>query len=166
VQPTYITVYSTNLINDGHAELSGFVVERTAKRMKQFFQEQMNAAGLDITIDQWVLLQQLDQADGRSQLELARATFKDAPTVTRIVDLLCRKGLTRRLTDPNDRRRFRVELTEQGREKIRQALPTIRAARVRAWQGLSQEEVDRLAHILNKVFDNLRPSEKEQAFTK
>ena len=37
--------------------LPGFVLERTAKRMKQFFQQQLAAAEAGITIDQWVILQ-------------------------------------------------------------------------------------------------------------
>jgi len=143
-------------IKDRKSEISGFILERTAKRMKQFFQQRLAAAEADITIDQWVLLQELDKHDGQSQLELARATFKDAPTVTRIIDLLCKKGLTRRTPDCEDRRRFRIELTDAGREKIRQVLPLVKSFRQEAWQGLSEAEVDQLVITLNKLFDNLQ----------
>ena len=73
---------------DKKAEQSGFILERTAKRMKQHIQQQLAAAAADITVDQWILMQELEKTPGVSQLELARATFKDAPTVTRIIDLL------------------------------------------------------------------------------
>lgn len=143
-------------LSDRKAEVPGFLLERTAKRLKQFFQEQLAAAGADITIDQWVILQELDGSGGRSQQDLALATFKDAPTVTRIIDLLCKKGLTCRLPDEEDRRRFRVELTAEGREKIDRTMPLIRDCRRQVWQVLSEEEVDRLAGMLNRVFDHLK----------
>jgi DNA-binding MarR family transcriptional regulator len=146
---------------DASTELPGFILERTAKRMKQFFQQQLAAAEAGITIDQWVILQVLDRQEGLSQLEIARATYKDAPTVTRIIDLLCQKELTRRLPDPADRRRFNIQLTPAGRDKIEAVLPVIQAARRQAWQGLPAAELGRLADILNAVFDNLGPSADE-----
>lgn len=146
---------------DKKSESSGFILERTAKRLKQFFQQQLTAADTGITIDQWVVLQVLDRQEGLSQLEIARETYKDAPTVTRIIDLLCRKGLTRRITDPADRRRFRIQLTDEGRRKIESILPIIRDARRQAWQGIEDKEIDRLVDVLNNVFDNLSPEDNQ-----
>lgn len=140
---------------DKRSESSGFILERTAKRLKQFFQQQLTAADTGITIDQWVVLQVLDRQEGLSQLEIARETYKDAPTITRIIDLLCRKGLTQRVTDPADRRRFKIQLTDEGRRKIAATLPIIRDARRQAWQGIENAEIDRLVDVLNSVFDNL-----------
>lgn len=124
--------------------------------MKQYFQRKLTLAGAEITVDQWVVLQQLEREKGLSQLDIARSTFKDAPTITRIIDLLCKKGLTQRSPDPEDRRRFRVELTPAGRRKIEKVLPVVKNFRREAWQGLSDVEVDRLVATLNKIFDNLQ----------
>ena len=140
---------------DKQSKASGFILERTAKRLKQHFQRALQTAEAGITIDQWVILQELDREDGLSQLELARAVFKDPPTVTRIIDLLCDKGLTRRVADPADRRRFRIQLTQGGRRKIREVLPIIQRARSQAWKGLSNGDIDQLMQTLNTVFDNL-----------
>ncbi len=137
------------------SEVSGFILERTAKRMKQFFQQKLTAAETDITIDQWVVLQTLEEKDGLSQLEIATATFKDAPTVTRIIDLLCKKELTRREPDTNDRRRFNIRLTRAGHEKIAAVMPIIREAREQAWSGLDEAEMEHLIKILNQVFSNI-----------
>ena len=143
-------------------DMPGFTLERTAKRMKQFFQQTLATAGTDITIDQWVVLQVLNQQDGLSQLGIARATYKDAPTITRIIDLLCRKGLTERVMDTDDRRRFRIQLTPAGRQKIAEVLPIIHNARRKAWKGLDDGEIDALMAKLNRVFDNLSPQPEGQ----
>lgn len=140
----------------GAADLPGFVLERASRRMKQYFQEQLQKAGCGITIDQWVVLQELEKQDGLSQLEIAKATFKDAPTVTRIIDLLCEKGLTRRSTDPEDRRRFQIELTDAGRARIAEALPVIEQARRKTWQGFDEQKLENLMEMLNEVFENLK----------
>lgn len=140
----------------GAADLPGFVLERASRRMKQYFQEQLQKAGCGITIDQWVVLQELEKQDGLSQLEIAKATFKDAPTVTRIIDLLCEKGLTSRITDPEDRRRFQIELTDVGRTRIAEALPVIEQARRKTWQGFDEQKLEKLMEMLNEVFENLK----------
>ena len=140
---------------DKKSEISGFILERTAKRMKQYFQQCLAGAEAGITIDQWVVLQELDKQDGLSQLEIAKATFKDAPTITRIIDLLCQKGLTERVVDTEDRRRFKIHLTEEGNSRIKQVLPIIRKARSDAWEGMRDEQIDQLVFLLNKVLDNL-----------
>lgn len=137
------------------SEVSGFVLERTAKRIKQYFQQQLAAADTGVTIDQWVVLQVLDKQDGASQLDIAKATFKDAPTITRIIDLLCKKELTYRSSDPKDRRRFQIFLTPAGKEKIAEVLPIIKAARDAAWAGLSDESIGQMVKVLDAVFDNL-----------
>lgn len=140
---------------DKRTRTSGFIMERTTKRMKQYFQRILAEADAGITVDQWVILQQLSQQDGRSQLELARATFKDAPTVTRIIDLLSQKKLVERTPDPADRRRFRIRLTTMGKEKINAVLPLVINFRQAAWAGLSDQQIDQLVDTLNIIFDNL-----------
>ncbi len=140
----------------GAADLPGFVLERASKRMKQYFQEQLVKSGCGITIDQWVILQELNERDGLSQLEIAQATFKDAPTVTRIIDLLCEKDLTKRTVDADDRRKFRIELTKKGRQKIAEALPIIEQAREKTWQGFDEQKLETLMQMLNEVFENLK----------
>lgn len=137
------------------SELSGFILERSAKRMKQYFQQCLSSANAGITIDQWVVLSVLDKQDGISQLAIAKATYKDAPTITRIIDLLCKKELIQRVTNKQDRRRFDIQLTQKGRDKIEQILPIIQDARRQAWKGLKDEEIDQLVSSLNMVFNNL-----------
>lgn len=142
-------------IPDRKSAVSGFALERTAKRMKQYFQQVLAEADTGVTVDQWVILQQLERHDGRSQHELAVATFKDPPTVTRIIDLLCAKGLTRRVSDPDDRRRYRIHLTTRGRRRIGEILPLVRDFRRQAWRGLADDTVDQLVDTLDRIFDNL-----------
>ncbi len=136
-------------------EISGFIIERTAKRMKQSFKSILKEKDAGITVDQWVVLQELKKEDGLSQFEIAIRTYKDAPTVTRIIDLLCKKQLLERLPDPKDRRKFKIFLTKAGKAKIKEILPLVESFRKEAWNGLSDKEMNQLSTILNTIFKNL-----------
>ncbi len=135
----------------------GFLIERTIKRIRQAFQKQLNANDADITVDQWVILDKLQKHDGLSQNEIADSTFKDAPTVTRIIDLLCKKGLTLRKMDENDRRRFKIYLTEEGHERIRKVMPVVTDLRRQGWQSLTDEDYTTLIRILDTIYKNYEP---------
>lgn len=141
---------------DWKADTSGFVLERTARKMKQFVQERLTQAGAGITVDQWLVLQELDRSDGQSQLDIAKATYKDPPTMTRILDILVDKNLVHRAADANDRRRFSILLTQEGRHKIEEVLPLIRSARREAWGGLDEFEMAELTRMLDAVFQHLQ----------
>lgn len=133
----------------------GFRIERTAKIIKQVMQRRFNAHHFDLTVDQWVLLDCLRQENGQSQNQLAERTFKDAPTVTRIIDLLCKKELIERRGDPNDRRRFKIYLTDTGQLKIKKVLPVVIELRKKGIEQLPRKDYDDLIRILDTIFENI-----------
>ena len=96
-----------------------FLLDRTARRVKQYAQRRFKELGFNITVDQWLVLRHLYDHDDLNQKELAELIFKDTPTLTRIIDLLCDKGLTKRRLHPDDRRSFNVCLTTPGADKSR-----------------------------------------------
>jgi DNA-binding MarR family transcriptional regulator len=133
----------------------GFIIERTTKRIRQNLQRRFNAHHFGVTVDQWVVLDCIMQNRSISQNEIADRTFKDAPTVTRIIDQLCKKGLTNRLIDENDRRRFIIELTPKGHKKVNQMLPVVIEMRRDGWKGLDVSDYQRLMYIMSTIFNNL-----------
>ena len=137
------------------SDIPGFILERTAKRMKQACAQALREANITLTVDQWVLLQALDKEDGLNQFELAERTYKHAPTVTRIVDTLTTKGLLQRKTDPEDRRRYNVCLTKAGKKEINRIFPVVKAFREKCWEGMSDRDLKKMIHLLNQIFDNL-----------
>ncbi|MEM6764682.1 MAG: MarR family winged helix-turn-helix transcriptional regulator [Bacteroidota bacterium] len=132
----------------------GFYIERTAKRIKQHMQRKFTAANFGITVDQWVILDVLSSFDGLSQFEIAEKTYKDAPTVTRIIDLLCKKGYTKREIDGKDRRRFKIFLTPTGKKKISEVLPVVKSCREIGWEKLTETDYSHLLRIMDTIFGN------------
>jgi len=132
-----------------------FKIDTTIKKIRTALQRQFNDAGFDLTVDQWVVIDHLFRNPGISQNTLADMTTKDAPTVTRIIDLLAQKGLAeRRLTD-NDRRKFLVYLTEAGEAKYHEVLPIVSAMRRKGWGDLSEADYQHFIRIMDSIYQNV-----------
>ncbi len=132
-----------------------FLLDRTAPRVKQYAQRKFTELEFNITVDQWLVLKHLYENDEMKQNELAEILFKDNPTLTRIIDLLCEKGLTIRKQHPADRRSFQVTLTRQGKNRVEQMRPRIEKIRLKAWEGLSREDFKHFQRILDTIYRNL-----------
>ncbi|MFD1769034.1 MarR family winged helix-turn-helix transcriptional regulator [Sphingobacterium suaedae] len=132
-----------------------FLLDRTARRVKQFAQTSFAQKAFDLTIDQWGILKILYQEDPMTHKELAEKSGKDQPTLTRIIDLLIRKELAQRVGHPQDRRSLQIRLTKIGKLKVEQLTPEIAEIRMQAWKNLSDEDFAHFTRILNTIYDNL-----------
>lgn len=137
------------------------LLDRTARSVKQYAQKRFKDLGFNITVDQWLVLRQLYDNVTLNQKEISETVFKDTPTVTRIIDLLCEKGLTERRIHSEDRRCFHVFLTDRGREKVAQIRPQVRSIRLKAWEGLTEKDFEDFQRILNAINVNLSKEGKE-----
>ncbi len=132
----------------------GTYLDRTARSVKQAYLKVFQQLGVDITTEQWVLLMNLYEKDGQSQTELANDSFKNAPTVSRIIDLLVKKELVERRVDREDRRRFHIFLSPAGKETVEKVFPSVIALRKKGWNGLSSDDYQTFMRIMDQVFDN------------
>jgi DNA-binding MarR family transcriptional regulator len=132
-----------------------FLLDRTARKVKQYAQQKFNQMDYDITVDQWLVLKNLAENELLSQTELAQLVFKDHPTLTRIIDILSKKGFVERIPHPQDRRSFQLHLTNQGSEKVNSLKPDVAQIREKAWENLDKKDFDEFKRILNTIYSNL-----------
>lgn len=132
-----------------------YLLDRTARKVKQYAQRRFNAENYDITVDQWLILKNLNSQNDLNQSQLAEITGKDHPTLTRIIDLLCRKGLTERKIHPSDRRAFNIYLTDLGKDRVVEWSPKMSEIRMKAWENLTEEDYLNLKRILDTIYNNL-----------
>jgi DNA-binding MarR family transcriptional regulator len=132
-----------------------FLLDRTARRVKQYAQRKFKLGNFDITVDQWLVLKNLSENGIMSQTELAVLVFKDHPTLTRIIDLLSKKGYVERHPHPSDRRSFQIHLTAQGNDKVTELKPQIADIREKAWENLTESDFAEFKRILNTIYFNL-----------
>jgi len=119
-------------------------------------QRNLKEAGLNITSEQWSIMYNLWVEEGLTQQELAVRTFRDKPSVTRLINNLERVNLVIRVNDKNDRRSNLIYLTKIGRkmkdEGMKQAKNTIE----QALGSLADDQIALSNTILHRVLFNLK----------
>lgn len=100
--------------------------------------------------EHWQVLRLLEDGQGRSMGSLSQSVGLPATTTTRVVDLLATNTLVYRGSDPLDRRRVLVYLSDTGRRTLRHIQAEI-DDRAPALAELSADERRALAALVGKL---------------
>jgi DNA-binding MarR family transcriptional regulator len=112
------------------------------------------ANGIDISPEQWTVLLYLWEKDGVTQQELCNATYKDKPSMTRLINNMEHRDLVRRDANDNDKRVNLIHLTEKGKGlEVRMRIITSRTLK-NAFNGIANEDIDTCQKVLRQIFEN------------
>lgn len=131
----------------------GRLIGLARRRLKQAVGRRVSPYGLS-SQQFWVLVH-LDRADAPALSEVCDALRIDAPTASRIVGALTRRGFVRAVPDPADRRRARLRLTAGGRAMARELQTLAAHFRAAVERDLTRRESAELRRLLNKVITGL-----------
>ena len=131
-----------------------YSLESASKTYRRFAQARLHEAGVDITVDQWLVVKTIHESPDITLQKVGVAVFKDFASITRIVQLLERNGLLRRKPHPTDGRRSKLVLTRRGETVIRTVEPIAQAYRRRALEGIDAREVAELRGLLKRIVEN------------
>ncbi|NNF32907.1 MAG: MarR family transcriptional regulator [Saprospiraceae bacterium] len=134
----------------------GFLLESTTRIVKLCFNKAFNQLDVDITPEQWVVLDTLMERGPLSQVDISEIIFKDAPTVSRLIDQLERKGFLNRLPSETDRRATIIRITKEGKNLVDHCINEVRQLRELTWKDLSEEDYLHFTRIINQVFNNMQ----------
>ena len=95
----------------------------------------------------------IDQASGMTAGELARAAGLTTGAVTAVVDRLEAAGLARRVPDPADRRRVRIEVTERVWEVHAPLIVPMLEEGAAILDDFTGEELERFTEFLQRVIE-------------
>ena len=133
----------------------GMLIGQVHRLSTKRFVQNSHTHGLEISLDQWLVLGPVWKNDGISQKDISEYCGKDKTSVTKIIDTLEKKNLVVRVTDQLDHRVKRVVLSQKGRELFLSALPVMAQTRDELRSGISDKEIEALKNILNKIHKNL-----------
>lgn len=133
-----------------------YTLEKSIKVYRQFAQRNIFNQGMDITIDQWLILQTIDQHDDITRDQIAEKVFKDSASVTRIIDLLIEKGYVKKENHTEDSRRFCWGTTGGGKIILKKIGKTVNQNRSTALKGLSHDKIKQLKNTLESIIDNCK----------
>ena len=89
-----------------------------------------------------------------TQTAIAENVFKDNASVTRMINILVKNKFLDRKIDPNNRRRFLLNVTDLGMKELTDMHSVIENYRAKALKGISKEEVIVLQNLMDKITSN------------
>lgn len=131
-----------------------YTLDKSIKTYRQMAQRMLTETKLDITVDQWLVMNVIREEEGVSQQEIADKVFKDNASVTRIIELLSGKGYIKRIVDKNDRRKMTLTITANGKRLFGKAAGVVVNYRKKALKGISDAELQRTRVVLDKITAN------------
>jgi len=106
----------------------------------------------DLSPSQFNVLNLLRDHDaGLSQTQLSHELLTHRSNVTGLVDRLEERGLLERHNVPDDRRAYRVALTEAGRKLLQEILPVFYQASEEVWSPMSAQRAKELVAELDAI---------------
>ncbi|HMT10643.1 MAG TPA: MarR family transcriptional regulator [Ignavibacteria bacterium] len=116
----------------------------------------LDKAGIDITPDQWLVLNQLCHGKSSSQREIAQKLAKDAASVNRMLVLLEKKGYISRLAADTARKSLKPRVTEEGMRVFESAGLALRMAAEAAMKDIKPRRFIKLGKTLREITRNLK----------
>jgi DNA-binding MarR family transcriptional regulator len=137
-------------------ELYSFITGKASTAIARRLQKKFNKAGLNLTIEQWSVLYHLWKEDGKSQQDLCNATFRDKPSITRLVDNLEKLKLVKRVPSKDDRRMNLIVLTPEAKKLQEETMELASETLNEALEGVPADRIDICKEVLQVVYDNLK----------
>lgn len=138
------------------SELYSFITGIASTAIARRLQKKFNNADLNLTIEQWSVLYHLWKEDGISQQDLCLATFRDKPSMTRLVDNLEKATLVVRIASKTDRRKNLVYLTDKAKAIQDMCYGFASETVEEALAGVSTEDIETCRVVLKQVYENLK----------
>jgi DNA-binding MarR family transcriptional regulator len=123
-------------------------LRRAARAVTRLYNQELRSDGIEIT--QFTLLMALDLTGETSQGKLGELLALDSTTLTRMLELLKKRGWVR--SKEGDDRRVRIfRLTTAGREKLQQSMRHWKRAQDRLQTALGEKVMGQLGGLLAEI---------------
>ena len=130
-----------------------FEIAETAHALRKAFDRRASALG--VTRAQWKVLFRLTRFPGLRQVELADMLDVEPITLCRIVDRLEEAELVERQRDPEDRRAWRLQVTDKAKPLVERLKSLGRELVGEAFADIDRSELDQVRGVLARVRENV-----------
>lgn len=132
---------------------TGFLLTDCARLLRKLIDRRLQPLGLSRA--QWSVLAILSNQEGLSQSEISARLEIEKSTAGRLIDQVERSGWIERRPIAGDRRAWGIHLTDRARQLLAQVETVILRSRAEMLHGLSAEQQQYLAEILQTVKSSL-----------
>jgi DNA-binding MarR family transcriptional regulator len=138
------------------SELYSFITGKASTAIARRLQKNFKQAGVEITIEQWSVLYHLWKEDGMSQQQLGEATFRDKPSITRLVDNLEKLNLVKRVASKEDRRINMIYITPEAKDMQEKTMELANQTLNESLVGVTNGQIEIAKEVLQQVYENLK----------
>lgn len=124
-------------------------------RIKKSFFDRLQKNGINVTPEQYLVLDILWEKQSLSQQNIADIIQKDKNSVTKIIDSLEKKNLVNRVVDKKDRRINKIELTQEGLALEKITTEVAINFMNDTVKDIDNQDLDKFVEVMRKLKDNL-----------
>ncbi|WP_378952654.1 MarR family winged helix-turn-helix transcriptional regulator [Pelosinus sp. sgz500959] len=124
-------------------------VRKTTRTITQFYDRYLQSTGLRST--QCSLLINIYLHENISVSELGSRLLMDQTTVTRNINLLKKQGYITIIKEESDARKKSISITDEGAQKIAEAIPLWEQAQLQIEQGMGKERFHDFLKMLKEL---------------
>lgn len=124
-------------------------------RIKKCFIDRLQQNGINVTPEQYLVLDILWEKQSLSQQNIANLIQKDKNSVTKIIDSLEKKNLVNRVVDQKDRRINKIELTKEGLALEKITTEVAINFMNDTVKDIDGQDLDKLVEVMRKLKDNI-----------
>jgi len=137
-----------------------FQVSHLARLLNRIGKKDLILNKLDITMEQGFVLMELGHTDGLSQQELAKASHKDKPSITRLINNMIKRNLVIREADPRDRRINRIFITGKGKKIQKGLIHSGKRMQAELIKRIDKEKIDTWLEVMKTFSEECHKKEK------
>lgn len=137
-------------------DITFYTIDKAIRTYRMYAQKKLRENGFKITIDQWLIIKAILENPGIPQQEIAEKVFKDNASVTRIIELLVQANYLQREINENDRRKFNLIVTDEGKLIIQSVQQMVLQNRKTALEGISANDLEIMNRSLKKIIENCK----------
>ncbi len=133
----------------------GLHLDLVLRKIQDAYLRTFASLGIDMTIEQWVILHQVHELGTEaSQRDIVQSNFRNRATISRVIAGLERKRWLKKTRFQGDLKRFKLELTSEGKCVIDLVLPHAIRLRKQTIKGLHIGEFETFLYVLDQIGDN------------
>ena len=136
-------------------ELYSVINAMAVNAINRRLQKNFRNAGIEITIEQWSILYHLWKENALTQQQLCDKTYRDKPSITRLIHNLEKMGLVERNNSEIDKRKNHIHLTAKAKKLQEVSIDVANETMDEALIGIAKDEIETVKNVLQKVYDNL-----------
>lgn len=133
----------------------GYHIDKTLKRIQASYLKAFTDQGINLTIEQWVILQRIyELGDNASQSEITKTNYRNRATTSRVISGLAAKNLITKARFDGDSKRYKLNITKQGQKVVHKVIPIVNQLRTVGYKNIEENESKIFLEVLDKISQN------------